>query len=70
MLVVLSCFLLRCSISAFSIDEFSFFVNLNFNLNYLKMKKMIVILNLNEKYREKYVNMKKWIDNFTVRGYS
>lgn len=70
MLVVLSCFLLRCSISAFSIDEFSFFVNLNFNLNYLKMKKMIVILNLNEKCREKYANMKKWIDNFTVRGYS
>lgn len=31
---------------------------------------MIVILDLNEKYRERYVNMKKWIDNFTVRGYS
>jgi len=31
---------------------------------------MIVILNLNEKCREKYANMKKWIDNFTVRGYS
>lgn len=31
---------------------------------------MIAILNLNEEYREKYVNMKKWIDNFTVRGYS
>ena len=31
---------------------------------------MIVILDLNEKCREKYVNMKKWIDNFTVREYS
>lgn len=59
MLVVLSCFLLRCSISAFSIDEFSFFVNLNFNLNYLKMKKMIVILNLNEKCREKICKYEK-----------
>ena len=59
MLVVLSCFLLRCSISAFSIDEFSFFVNLNFNLNYLKMKKMIVFLNLNEKYREKICKYEK-----------